>query len=214
MRNIVLIFFLVISSSALIGQTTLKFSTSCDASNDTSFVIEKLRFYISNITFETKSGELVKDSTIAHLIDMEDSASFTIHFPTIDRNTIQSLHLTFGTDRATNIAGILEGDLDPINGMYWSWNTGYINFKIEGRRVLNSETIPFEYHIGGYLAPFPTEQQASFQVNDLNDSIHINLDLQKLFSQININETPSILIPGKASSDLSKIIQQSFILEK
>lgn len=26
----------------------------------------------------------------------------------------------------------MDGDLDPLNGMYWAWNSGYINMKIEG----------------------------------------------------------------------------------
>ncbi|MCH2224254.1 MAG: hypothetical protein MK066_05740 [Crocinitomicaceae bacterium] len=214
MLNRILLILLIVSSSSLVGQTTLKFSTSCNTSNDTSYVIDKLRFYVSNIAFETKTGETIKDTIIAYLIDKEDSNSFTIDFPTISRSSIRAVHLTLGTDSLTNISGVLDGDLDPINGMYWSWNTGYINFKIEGKRNIHSKTTSFEYHIGGYLTPFPTSRQLAFSTLDSSDSININIDLNYLFSHFNMDKNPSVLIPGKLSSDLSKLIQQSFVLEK
>ena len=44
--------------------------------------------------------------------------------------------------------------LDPVNAMFWAWNTGYIFLKLEGRSSFSK--LPgniFEYHIGGYKSP-------------------------------------------------------------
>ena len=39
--------------------------------------------------------------------------------------------------------------------MYWTWQSGYINFKIEGRiKTDNKPWQKIEYHIGGYRSPY------------------------------------------------------------
>ena len=57
-------------------------------------------------------------------------------------------------DSIDNCSGAQSGALDPINGMFWSWNTGYIFLKLEGiAEASNSPLSLFEYHIGGYSYP-------------------------------------------------------------
>lgn len=57
----------------------------------------------------------------------------------------------FGVDSLTQTSGVYGGALDPMHGMYWAWNSGFIHFKLEGelRRADKSAT-PVEWHIGGY----------------------------------------------------------------
>ena len=49
----------------------------------------------------------------------------------------------------------MGGDLDPTKGMYWAWQSGYINFKMEGScsQCLATKN-NFEFHLGGYQQPF------------------------------------------------------------
>jgi len=72
-----------------------------------------------------------------------------------------------GTDSITNVSGALDGDLDPIKGMYWAWNSGCINFKLEGTRVISGKKTPFEYHIGGYNGPQATAMKKSIKIDQL-----------------------------------------------
>lgn len=115
-----------------------------------------------------------------------------------DRNTHQITVLAqttvfLGTDSLTNVSGILEGDLDPIHGMYWSWNSGYINFKLEGYWS-NEPQQKFEYHIGGYRSPFSTFRK----IGSLDASTtQLLIDLTPLFVDINENNLTSIMTPGK-----------------
>ena len=43
------------------------------------------------------------------------------------------LKFQLGIDSLTNVSGAMGGDLDPTKGMYWTWQSGYINMKIEGK---------------------------------------------------------------------------------
>ena len=105
--------------------------------------ITTLRFYISDLTIYS-DGKVWNDPNKFHLIDLEDSISLIVHgIP----EKVDSLSFEIGIDSLTNVSGILEGPLDPINGMYWAWNSGYINFKLEGKssrpKTANQQ---FEYH--------------------------------------------------------------------
>jgi PKD repeat protein len=61
-----------------------------------------------------------------------------------------------GVDSARSTMDVSKrtGDLDPAAGgsdMYWSWNSGYIFYKIEGTSPQSTEMgNMFMYHIGGY----------------------------------------------------------------
>ncbi|MDN3675869.1 hypothetical protein QWY90_00740 [Flavobacterium paronense] len=80
----------------------------------------------------------------------------------------------------------MDGDLDPTKGMYWAWQSGYINIKIEGKstscKTRNNE---FQFHIGGYREPNYMMRKVEFNCNS-NDNITIAIDLKDFFSNINL----------------------------
>jgi hypothetical protein len=57
-------------------------------------------------------------------------------------------------DSLHNCSGAQSGDLDPVKGMFWTWNSGYIFFKLEGKSpASHSPGNIFEFHVGGYRKP-------------------------------------------------------------
>lgn len=65
-------------------------------------------------------------------------------------------HISFvlGVDSIRNVSGAQTGALDPANGMFWTWNSGYIMAKLEGTSPSSSQpNQAFEYHIGGFSGP-------------------------------------------------------------
>jgi hypothetical protein len=94
--------------------------------------------------------------------------------------------------------------------MYWTWNSGYINFKLEGRFTKKTETsIPFEFHLGGYLPPFKTIQTIS--INRINpESTIIQLDLSQFIDSIVFERYSSVMIPGATAVELSKSLATCF----
>jgi hypothetical protein len=72
------------------------------------------------------------------------------------------------------VSGAYEGDLDPMNNMYWTWQSGYINLKFEGSI---DDGVYREYHLGGYAYPNNALQKVSLKMNSSSNSIiYIHLD--------------------------------------
>lgn len=193
------------------AQRSIEFSLDSDSLSE-KYAIETLRFYVSNIQLHGSNGTHFQEENSYHLIDLEDVDSWSIHFPDAKFNVqLDSISFTIGTDSLTNVSGILEGDLDPIKGMYWAWNSGYINFKVEGT---NRETkTDFEYHLGGYLPPFATARVCTLPISDLGESIKIKLHLIRFLEGIDMNERKEVMIPGPEAVELSDLLKRCFTVE-
>ena len=127
-----------------------------------TITIDVFKFYLSSIILEPENTSLSKIQK-SFLVDIEDTLSLTLKL-NLKKGTYSFFEMLLGTDSITNVSGALDGDLDPIKGMYWAWNTGYINAKMEGR-FKNNSTIQkkFEFHIGGYLKPFESCRKIKIQ---------------------------------------------------
>lgn len=168
--------------------------------------ISALRFYVSEL--KIYYGGSIWNAPQKHLLmDMEDPSSFNIDGlpPHAD-----SISFFFGIDSLTNVSGILDGALDPINGMYWSWNSGYINFKLEGKgsRSINKDK-GFEFHLGGYLPPYQTVQLVMLYPVSEGDIV-VRIDLQTFLEMIDWNAEPNIMIPGPQAYRISKQLPSLF----
>lgn len=132
-----------------------------------SIQLTKLQFYLSDIQLELSNGEIISDPQKAHLIDIFEPSSLQLAIPIDPKNaSIKSLHFNLGIDSTTNVSGAQAGDLDPVNGMYWSWQSGYINLKMEGiSPKCNTRKHTFQYHIGGYLHPNRALRKIELHVN-------------------------------------------------
>lgn len=175
-----------------------------DDSNWVSF--STLKFYVSSLVLEGASSSF-KDSVYCHLMDAEIPESFIIPIPTSD---FHALSFSIGIDSSMNVAGILEGDLDPIKGMYWAWNSGYINFKLEGKSSLSTEkNKSFEFHIGGYLYPYSTIRPVKLPIHS-TDSMVVQVDIDKFFHEFPLNKTASVMVPGKLATNISDVLPLLF----
>lgn len=168
-----------------------------------------LRFYVSHITLYA-GGMAFPDPQQVHLVDLEDSASLAIRFWPA---TIDSIGFSVGTDSLTNVSGIYEGDLDPTKGMYWAWNSGYINFKLQGTSSASpNPDHSFELHLGGYLPPYPTLRRVVLPIGSAQQEARIAFDLEPLLRSIDLAVTPAIMIPGKQAAEVSSVLSTLFHL--
>jgi len=113
-------------------------------------VIERFRYYVSNFSITDNQGKIIKLPVQYFLVDEEDLSSKNILL-TIPDVSISSIHFLLGVDSIRNVSGIQTGALDPLKGMFWTWNSGYIMAKLEG----SAETVAsaghrFTYDIGGF----------------------------------------------------------------
>jgi len=174
-----------------------------------TYTFNVLKLYLSNFQGKNSSGETSLLMPLA-LVDLE-------HPDTRNLGTIQqplsSISFNFGTDSLTNVSGVLDGPLDPINGMYWAWNSGYINLKAEGffTDSLNN-TIPFEFHIGGYLPPFPTAQNITFDSLENSKIPSVILNMNEWLAIVIKEGHTNVMVPGKIATEISKRIKESILL--
>ena len=117
------------------------------------FTVSRFRYYISNIRLKNASGTEFESHDYL-LVDEAVPESKKITLYNVPAGVYSSISFIVGVDSLHNCSGAQSGALDPVNGMFWTWNTGYIFLKLEGHA--NTSTSPghiFEYHIGGYAAP-------------------------------------------------------------
>jgi hypothetical protein len=117
------------------------------------FTVTKFNYYISDIRLTRNDGkEFV--SPMHFLIKEDEPSSKRCFLEKIPPGEYTSIQFSIGVDSIKNCSGIQSGALDPINGMFWTWNTGYIFLKLEGKSTASSmPNGTLEYHIGGFKQP-------------------------------------------------------------
>jgi hypothetical protein len=171
-----------------------------------SIQFTNLKCYLSNIELIGKGNKRYKVTPSVFLIDAQEATSFVLD-STVDVRNFKSISLTLGLDSVVNTSGDLEGALDPILGMYWAWNSGYIHFKFMGKSTrVQSKSQAFEFHLGGYRQP----NETYFTVELPLTSNTLELDLYQLFTEkLNLTLQYQLMIPGKLAHELSLIVKSS-----
>ncbi len=186
------------------------------------YSITKLRYYVSNISLE-KGNNSFSEKNSFHLIDESEKESQTFTF-FVPEGNYSALNFLLGVDSLHNVSGVQAGALDPANDMFWTWNSGYVMFKMEGSSpASNLVNHKFEFHVGGFsgkynvlkniLLPFP---QTRFLSNSTTEII-VEADIDKIWKDphdIKISERPNIMSPGKFGAMMSDNYAKMFRIEK
>lgn len=182
----------------MIGNIPLKLD-SATYKNDLSqpYTVSKLKYYIGNIHLKSKNGqEYISDEYF--LINEEDPASKHISLQHVPEGEYSQMSFTLGVDSIHNCSGAQTGALDPANGMFWAWNTGYVFFKMEGNSPASkSSGNMLEFHIGGYKASYNCIRTITLAFKSLSagDSLSLIADLSKLFkghTVVDFSKTSSV----------------------
>ncbi|MFM2285760.1 MAG: hypothetical protein RLZZ543_1257 [Bacteroidota bacterium] len=183
------------------------------STSDDSVQLSDLRFYISEAQFLSASGDKTPFSRHHYLCDFQQPASLHITAPSQPKaNGGEDVFFQIGIDSTTNSAGALGQDLDPVHGMYWTWNSGYINVKIQGTSAsCPARNHQFEFHLGGYQ--FPNNALCEFKQRITNkDTLVIGVELSRFFAAIDLKKEYQIMSPSKRAVELSKLFAQCFYL--
>ena len=160
----------------------------------------RLKYYLGNVVFSFKDGRTYREGVNYHLIDLEQQESLLVQFNDVPEGQLKAITFSIGVDSLSNSNGLMDGDLDPLKGMYWAWSSGFINFKIEGTLIREETANEFTYHIGGFIAP-----NESFQMK----SIELDKKLENDFLNIEMDVDLKMLFMGNRRSDLSQIMSPS-----
>jgi hypothetical protein len=186
--------------------------------------VAKLKYYISHVIVNNVQHSFAEPNSY-HLIDETNPASLSFSFAT-PVSIYHSISFIVGVDSIKNVSGAQTDALDPANGMFWTWNSGYVFFKLEGRStasaIINNK---IEYHIGGYTAANNALRLVTLQLPEDNflhidkeksSEIIITADLDKLWrstNDIEITSSPAITTPGTLSVKIADNYSKMFTLK-
>lgn len=173
------------------------------STNGDLVVFENIQFYVSDLAFfkgKKKVGGL-KEKAILFDVSEANSNKIILKTKAYDRLTFN-----LGLDSSINVSGALGGDLDPTKGMYWTWQSGYIHFKMEGKIVRNDGTWKeFVYHLGGYQQPHAAIAYLEFEVEKCQE-IEVAIALESIFNgSIDFKEN-QIMHPSLEAAEMMKIL--------
>ncbi|MBX2940466.1 MAG: hypothetical protein KF880_10385 [Ferruginibacter sp.] len=158
-------------------------TTTYNTPNGEEYTIKKLRYYFSNFKFP--GNPTLEDADNYQLIDQARSTSFSI--PVLP-GKYTHIEWLLGIDSLRHCSGAQEGALDPMNDMFWTWNTGYVVFKLDGTSTSSTaDRNRIEHHIGGFRFGQNVSTPLSFELpNDrpleitagktTEITLHLNLD--------------------------------------
>ena len=164
-----------------------------------NYTITKLKYYVSNVKFVTEKR--IKNIPGIYLVDASKKNIISVIVPSKKVNGISFL---LGVDSALNCSGAQSGALDPLNDMFWTWNNGYIFFKLEGSSSTSTADLKrIEHHIGGFKGTNKTMREIYLPIDNpallKQKKLVIQLDIDKYWNGINkirIAEKPVVALPG------------------
>jgi hypothetical protein len=221
MRFLLSLLFCALCASNLLGQSiVLRFQVEFQKQalvlhknyrvGEDTINIEKLKFYVSHIALY-QNEQLVKPIDKAfHLVDLEDNTTLVLDSKINTGLVFNQIKFTLGIDSVTQVSGALGGDLDPTKGMYWTWQSGYINFKLEGTASnCPGRNHHFQYHLGGYQYPFACWQNLALKRSPSN-TINIKLPIDEFLAFVQPQKNFEIMSPSIKSLDLSHHLSTLF----
>jgi hypothetical protein len=182
------------------GNQVLAFDQAYITELGDTIYINKLQYYLSNFQFKTADGKVWQEPFSYHLMKLEEGKNcLKIALKPTKSHNYTSLSFGLGIDSARNHAGAQTADLDPINGMFWTWEQGYIFFKCEGYYFRQSEQRRgLIYHLGRDAC----YRKLQFDLPAHTQQITLRLDLKKLFGGLANSAITLKLSEGKTSTNI------------
>ena len=148
----------ILNIDNVIGNQNLEYDKTYSIASGEKYTIKKLKYYISNIQFMKSDGSVttVQQDSSYFLVDESNSTSMILSLPQVEIGKYLAIRLMIGVDSAKSMAPLEKrrGVLDMSGlgqDMYWTWNQGYIFFKMEGIYTdFSGKNDDYTYHIGGF----------------------------------------------------------------
>lgn len=178
-----------------------------------SLRINKFKCYLSELKLRYSDGRSASIGKKYTLLDADSLATKAYKLDDFKNSAPVYLELSIGIDSIPNTQGALAGDLDVQNGMYWAWQSGYINWKIEGTSSsCATHKQQFTFHVGGYKAKQKALRivQIPFPKNAKNI---LHIDLATFFNEVSLKTLNSVQIPGDAALQLADLFTKTFWME-
>jgi len=167
------------------GGQPLQLNTIYNTLLNDQVTLTTFNYYVSNVQLKKADGTVWKQEESYHLYKTDDqnNSQFSINLQDVPQGQYTELTFSIGIDPLRNSSGAQEGALDPINGMFWTWKTGYMFVKSEGFYYQNNQKQgAWVYHTGDD----ESYQTITLSLNNINlntadNQIAVKADVQKMF---------------------------------
>ncbi len=186
---------------------------------DSLLHVETLKCYVGHIELLDMNKQVIgRDSVSYRLIDFKNSNSMNFSVNT-NSNYASYIRLTLGVDSITNAAGVHCCALDPANGMYWSWQSGYIQFKLEGKEKNGQQ---LNLHLGGFSNNCMSSKTVDIPIRrpptlipilppeKRQQNLSIYLDLSSFMEKIQTSKEYSLMSPNAHVPEYIQALCSSF----
>lgn len=197
-------------------------STTYTTHHGEDFTVKTFKYYISNVVLTTTDGSTYAEPESYHLVDESDASSKMFNITDVPAGDYKSVTFMIGVDSARNVSGAQTGALDPIHGMFWSWNNGYIMAKFEGTSPQSTGTDGYvEYHVGGFKGENSVLRTVTLNFDEVmkvdNNTVHqhINVNLAHWFhgdNHILFADVYDVHMPGETARKMADNYQHMFSL--
>lgn len=187
------------------AQTLVLNDTKYTNSSGEDFTITTLNYFISNVALKKTDGTVVKMPDQYFLVRQADKSTLMPVLKDVPAADYTEMTFTIGVDSVKSISsveqrtGVLDVASYGTDNMYWSWNSGYIFFKMEGiSSVAPTNTgglKKYQYHVGGFggrtaatannlrTVTLSLPSVASVRKSK-SPTIHLIADISKVFSGV------------------------------
>ena len=140
-----------------------------------------------------------------HLFDLAAPTPFIVSEPVL--SPAKTLQLLLGVDSLTNTRGAQGGALDPTNGMYWAWQSGYINVKLEGMSTRCGGD--FALHLGGFLGGDLAAQLLALPLAKDQGELTVHIDVGAFLARAFLDGPCRIMRPSEVAVATSELFANS-----
>jgi hypothetical protein len=138
--------------------------------------ITKFMYYISNVELLRDDGTKYTEAESYHLVDHTSASSKSFTLSNVPEGVYSSISFVIGVDSVRNCSGAQTGALDPAKGMFWTWNSGYIFLKVEGKAPKSPGNASITYHIGGFKGVNKAQRQVNLSFSTTLLKAYVSAD--------------------------------------
>lgn len=186
-----------------------------------SIQFSMLKYYITNVELEKVDGTFWKETESYHLVDLSKGQLNKFDIKNIPSGEYVGIKFKIGVDSTRNVSGAQEGALAIENGMFWTWNSGYIFIRAEGSspKIKDNEG-RFIYHVGGFRQSNNAVRDLSYDFDNIltvssstKPSMHFKVNAGRFWHETDIQTVFMIHMPGENAQKLADSFTEGIILD-
>lgn len=203
-----------------VGDQKLSFDSTYTLNGGQQIKVSKFNYYISNVKLQRADGAEFVEEESYHFVTADKVSSGHFHFEKVPAGSYKSMTFMIGVDSLRNVSGAQTGALDPANGNFWTWNTGYIMAKLEGQSPMAGR---ITWHIGGFKGEYNSLRTVTLTFdNPVNvtasseTTINLKADMKKWFEPNNVSfgTASEIMTPSETSKKIADNYANMFSIIK